>query len=195
MEMTMPTGDLTPALQEFFDCWKGACQHGDIPERAAIRPDIFPRQSLGFLTYQEYVSHGVLLWKIAGTALVDAFGMEVAGLNALDMLPPDGLENDIATVEIAMAHPCGIIYVLAFKSEYAEPILYRILQLPVRGDDGTVNRFVGMAEPYIRAPNLSEGDLGHAAARRGEGGLVDVGFGLPDINTELSKWIKPSPTL
>ena len=186
----MPTGALTPELQIFLDCWKSVCQEGAVPERAAIRPDIFPRKSLGYITYQEYEAPGVLIWKIAGTALVDAIGMELAGRNALELLPADERDYDIMAIETALAHPCGMIYVLAVKGPYDDPILKRLLQLPVRGDDGTVKRFVGMVEPYTPLPNSPEIDLGDQDMRRGEGGLVDIGFGIPDMDVILSTWRK-----
>lgn len=190
----MPTGALTPELQTFLDCWKTACHEGAVPERGAIRPDAFPRQSLGYMTYQEYEAPGKLIWKIAGTALVDKIGVELAGHNALDMVPSDGRDYDISTIEMALARPCGLIYVLAFRSEYGEPIFYRLLQLPVRGDDGTINRFVGMAELYTPPENTPAINMENHAVRRCDGGFIDTGFGVPDLDIVLSDWNKANVT-
>lgn len=186
----MPTGALTPELQTFLDCWKTACGAGAVPARAAIRPDVFPRQSLGYMTYQEYEAPGKLIWKIAGTALVDRIGMELAGRNALELVPSEGRDYDISIIEMALARPCGLIYVMAFRSRYGNPILYRFLQLPVRGDEGAVNRFVGLVEPYILDADTPEINMENHQVRRYGGGLVDIGFGIPDLNTVLSDWNK-----
>lgn len=186
--MATQIGVLTPTLQIFLECWKSACHGEAVPKRAAIRPDIFPRHSLGYITYQEYEGPGVLIWKIAGTALVDGIGMELTGRNALDLLPADERDYAIMAIETALAHPCGMIYVLAIKGLYNEPVLKRLLQLPVRGEDGTIKRFVGIVEPYTPLPTSPTIDLGSHAMRRGEGELVDVGFGVPDMDVVLSEW-------
>lgn len=186
----MQIGVLTPTLQTFLDCWKSA-RHGDaVPKRVAIRPDIFPRQSLGYITYKEYEERGVLVWKIVGTAVVDAIGMELTGHNALDLLPVDERDYDIMTIEAALGHPCGMIYAIASRSTYDEPVINRLLQLPVRGADGTINRFVGMVEPYTLSENSPTINLGERSMRRGEGALVDIGFGIPDMNIVLGEWTK-----
>ncbi len=188
--MATQIGVLTPTLQVFLECWKSAREGDAVPKRAAIRPDIFPRQSLGYITYQEYEAPGVLIWKIAGTALVDALGRELAGHNALDLLHGDERDYDIMAIEAALAHPCGMIYAIASRSIYDEPVINRLLQLPVRGADGTINRFVGMVEPYTLPENSPAIDLGEHSMRRGEGALVDIGFGVPDMEVVLGEWTK-----
>ena len=188
--MATQIGVLTPTLQIFLECWKSAREGDAVPKRAAIRPDIFPRQSLGYITYQEYEAPGVLVWRIAGTALVDAIGMELTGRNALDLLHVDERDYDLMTIEAALAHPCGMIYAMASHSTYGEPAINRLLQLPVRGGDGTINRFVGMVEPYTLPDNSPAIDLGEHSLRRGEGALVDIGFGTPDMEIVLGEWIK-----
>lgn len=188
--MATQIGVLTPTLQTFLESWKSARDGEAVPKRAAIRPDIFPRQSLSYITYQEYEAPGVLVWKIAGTALVDAIGMELTGQNALDLLPVDERDYDTMTIEAALAHPCGMIYAIASRSTYDEPVINRLLQLPVRGADGRISRFVGMVEPYTPPENGPTIDLGERSMRRGEGTLVDIGFGIPDMKVVLDEWIK-----
>jgi len=188
--MATQIGVLTPTLQTFLESWKSVCDGDAVPKRAAIRPDIFPRQSLGYITYQEYEAPGVLVWKIAGTALVDAIGMELTGSNALDLVPVDERDYDMMTIEAALAHPCGMIYAIASRSTYGEPVVNRLLQLPVRGADGTISRFVGMVEPYALAENGPTIELGERSMRRGQGALVDIGFGVPDMEVVLGEWTK-----
>ncbi|MBV1934170.1 MAG: PAS domain-containing protein [Parvibaculaceae bacterium] len=188
--MATQIGVLTPTLQTFLESWKSVRDGEAVPKRAAIRPDIFPRQSLGYITYQEYEAPGVLVWKIAGTALVDALGMELTGSNALDLLPVDERDFDMMVIEAALAHPCGLIYAIASLSTYGEPAMHRLLQLPVRGADGAISRFVGMVEPYTLPENSPAIDLGEQSMRRGEGALVDIGFGIPDMNIVLGEWTK-----
>lgn len=157
--MTLRSTDLTnPALRALLDHWLSACEGGEPPRASAISP-VGLRPWKDHLVIFEVVAEDAYVYVYYGAALAKAFGESKLGAT-LESLPERQrfiLANEYAHV-IAERLPAARRYTALFDGRNRT---YERLALPLRGDDGRIDKLLVAAyeaEPAttaIPAPSAS----------------------------------------
>ncbi|MEM8699883.1 MAG: PAS domain-containing protein, partial [Pseudomonadota bacterium] len=142
----------TRALFEYWDRLRNGRK---LPYRAEIDP-----RDMGcdarHLFILEHLGEGNIRFRLAGTALVDAFSMELRGMSVRAIMRGKARESMTALVEETLAEP-GIGY--ARLTEAANPdAVWEILLLPLKSDFGKTDRIIGAlhkVEPNARQDHAS----------------------------------------
>ena len=145
----------TRALHRYFEELRG---NRAAPLRAEVDPRDMPCRA-SHLFILENLGRGQLRFRLAGSALADAFGMELRGLNVRMMMEGRGRESFAALIEECLAEP-GIGYARLARSDRPEE-LWETLLLPMRSDGGAIDRVLGSLVALAETP----------PARRGRAGL------------------------
>lgn len=125
------------------------------PFRAEVDPrDI--RSKIGNLFILEDLGLGNIRFRIAGTALTDAFGIELRGMPVRSIMEMRGRESLAELLAETMAEP-GVGYARLRRSGTAGE-LWEMILLPLRSDQGRIDRVIGALH------RLDSGELGAADA-------------------------------
>jgi len=92
----------------------------------------------------ENLGEGNLRFRLAGTALLDAFGYELRGMSARSIMSGRARESFVALIEETLAEP-GIGYARLLASDGVS--LWEVLLLPLRGNFGEIDRLIGCLHP------------------------------------------------
>ncbi|MEM0945303.1 MAG: PAS domain-containing protein [Pseudomonadota bacterium] len=122
-----------------------------LPFRAEIDPrdmNCDPRN----LFILESLGAGNIRFRLAGTALVEAFGMELRGMSVRAIMQGKARESISALLEETMAEP-GIGYA-RLRDSADSSSHWEILLLPLRSDFGATDRIIGALVPvgHVRGP-------------------------------------------
>lgn len=146
-----------PQLAELRAYWEGLRVGGAIPARAALDP----RGIAGALEQAfvlERVAPGQARFRIAGMHLTDLMGMDVRGMPILTMIAPEARAAFATALEQVFAGPSMVEMTLEAERGIGKPALEgRLMILPLLGEDGTVDRAVGVL--------VTHGLLGRAPRR------------------------------
>ncbi|NQV60402.1 MAG: PAS domain-containing protein, partial [Alphaproteobacteria bacterium] len=183
----------TQECRAFALAWQGWRGAELVPTRADVRiPEIV--RLLPFVSVLEIISPEVANFRLFGTALYDALGVDLTGLNYFDMTKPEKRDLRIQRTCQLSAHPCGSHYLhsIAYKSGRTVPT--EVLSLPVRPNDPSSGpqqfsiaipmediRMAGTAVEPKRLP-VSESFQ-----------FVDIGAGVPDASLNLAN--RPPATI
>lgn len=123
-----------------FTYWDHLRSGRKLPYRAEIDPremecdarNLFILESLGT---------GNIRFRLAGTALVDAFGMELRGMSIRSIMHGKARESMTALVEETLAEP-GIGYARLTETG-ADGTAWEIVLLPLKSEFGQVDRIIG----------------------------------------------------
>ncbi|MEM9144711.1 MAG: PAS domain-containing protein [Pseudomonadota bacterium] len=124
--------------------WESLRAGRPVPYRAEVDPRDM-RCSARNLFILEDLGGGNLRFRLAGTALIEAFGMELRGMSARSMMEGRARESFAALIEEALAEP-GIGYA-RLSSTLSENEMWEVLLLPLRSDFGAIDRVLGGLVP------------------------------------------------
>jgi hypothetical protein len=137
--------------------WAGLSRGGQLPARA----DVDPRAIAGMLDRTlliERIGTGIGRIRLAGLALCDLLGMELRGMPLSALIDPTARLAAAEAVEKVFAIPASAEMWLRAESDLGLPRLAaRLLLLPLRGDEGRVDRAIGAM--------VIEGRIGRAPRR------------------------------
>jgi len=136
-------------LRLLHDYWQGLRQGRSVPYRAEIDPRDM-RCNARNLFIMEDLGGGNIRFRLAGTALVDAFGMELRGLSARSLMEGRARESFAALIEETLAEP-GIGYARIENAARREE-RWEVLLLPLRSDFGSIDRVLGCLHPITGTP-------------------------------------------
>ena len=111
------------------------------------RAEVDPRDMTGdarHLFVLEDVGKGNLRFRLAGTALIDAFGYELRGMNARSIMDGKARESFVALVSETLAEP-GVGYARLHASDGVT--VWEVVLLPLRGNFGEIDRLIGCLHP------------------------------------------------
>ena len=131
----------TRAFQEY---WEGL-RAGRL---APLRTDVDPREmpcDVRHVFILEVLSTGNIRFRVAGSALVEAFGMELRGMNARSIMAPESRESFSALMNEALEDP-GIGYARLISPNNPDA-MWEISLLPLRSDFGAIDRLIGVLVP------------------------------------------------
>jgi hypothetical protein len=137
--------------------WSELSRGGRLPSRA----DVDPRAIAGMLDRTlliERIGNGIGRIRLAGLALCDLLGMELRGMPLSALIEPAARIAAAEAIEKVFAIPASAELWLRAESDLGLPRLTgRLLLLPLRGDDGQVDRAIGAM--------VIEGRIGRAPRR------------------------------
>jgi hypothetical protein len=172
---------ITHLSREFYAWWleaRGA--------RAMPAPeDVNPRALVELLPYMRYLSWEAedrLVFRIYGSALEAATGIDLTGTNTFgDNMDYPGRAEDMARLKLLHSHPCGLLLIRELRTPEGQPYLCELMTLPVAAGADGKNRVIGTVMARERMP---ESDVDFRLAppltlRRAI--FFDIGFGVPDV--------------
>ena len=116
--------------------------------KTPLRSDIDPRDmacDARNLFILENLGRGNIRFRLAGTAIVDAFGMELRGMNARAVMATDSRESFNALVAETLEEP-GVGYA-RLRNAADDSGIWEVNLLPLRSDFGVIDRVIGCLHP------------------------------------------------
>ena len=113
-----------------------------------LRSDIDPRDmacDARNLFILEDLRQGNVRFRLAGTAIVDAFGMELRGMNARAIMSAGSRESFTALIAEVLEDPGAGYARLCNAADESE--IWEINLLPLRSDFGLIDRIIGCLHP------------------------------------------------
>ncbi|MDE0945049.1 MAG: PAS domain-containing protein [Alphaproteobacteria bacterium] len=171
----------------FADAWQRWRGDDLVPRRSSIRIEEISKL-LHLVSVIEVISTDMAKFRLAGTALCEAMGIELTGLNYFDFTTVEERGPRVARTCQLVSQPCG--------SHFLFPIMYRsgrvvpteVVSFPVLPDEPD-------APPQLFALSMALEEMrleGPAAQPRqlplAEGfQFIDIGAGIPDDALDLGE--------
>lgn len=121
--------------------------------KTPLRSDIDPRDmncDARNLFILENLGRGNIRFRLAGTAIVEAFGMELRGMNARAIMSTTSRESFTALITEALEDP-GAGYA-RLRDAADDDSLWEVNLLPLRSDFGMIDRVIGCLHPLNGTP-------------------------------------------
>ena len=138
-------------LRALYNYWNGLRAGRTTP----LRSDIDPRDmdcDARNLFILENLGRGNIRFRLAGTAIVDAFGMELRGMNARAIMSTGSRESFTALINETLEDP-GVGYA-RLRDATDETAQWEINLLPLRSDFGMIDRVIGCLHPLAGVGEL-----------------------------------------
>ena len=133
-----------PVLSEVSAYWEALRSDNKVPYRADIDPRGIQR-ALKHAFILERIAPGMARIRVAGQTLSDLMGMEMQGMPVSALISPDTREAFRRTLEDVFSGPATANLRFRAEGSFGKPALdAQMLLLPLRGDDGTVTRVLGV---------------------------------------------------
>lgn len=119
--------------------------------KTPLRSDIDPRDmecDARNLFILENLGGGNIRFRLAGTSIVEAFGMELRGMNARAIMSTTSRESFTALITETLEDP-GAGYA-RLRDASDEESLWEVSLLPLRSDFGMIDRVIGCLHPLTR---------------------------------------------
>jgi hypothetical protein len=121
------------------------------------RAEVDPRDMTGdarHLFVLENLGEGNLRFRLAGTALIDAFGYELRGMSVRSIMAGRARESFVALVAETLAEP-GVGYARLHAPD--GKTVWEVVLLPLRGNFGQIDRLIGCLHPVSgRVPEAGD---------------------------------------
>lgn len=173
--------EITHLSHQFYAWWLEARGTRIMP----APDDVNPRALVELLPYMRYLSweeNDRLVFRIYGSALEAATGIDLTGTNTFgDNMDYPGRAEDMARLKLLHSHPCGLLLIRELRTPEGQPYLCELMTLPVAAGADGKNRVIGTVMARERMP---ESDVDFRLAppltlRRAI--FFDIGFGVPDV--------------
>ena len=130
-------------IRALYNYWEQLRAGRPCPYRA----EVDPRDMTGdarHLFMLEDLGRGNLRFRLAGTALIDAFGYELSGMSARSIMVGRARESFVALIAETLAEP-GVAYARLFAPDGVT--LWEVILLPLRSNFGKIDRLIGCLHP------------------------------------------------
>lgn len=177
------------AFAEAWQRWRGAEL---VPRRSAVRIEEITKL-LPLLSVLEVASPEVASIRLAGTALCEAMGVELTGLNYYDMTDPEDRVLRMARTRKLVELPCASHYMHVVVYKSGRSILTEGLAMPVWPNDAShPPQFFAVWMPLEET--RFEGTVADPTTMKTAESFqfVDIGAGIPDPNLNLDN--RPAAT-
>ena len=143
-------------VQDFAKYWRSLpCEGGAVPYRSSFDPSkimpLLPR-----IAIYDVKSPDEIVYRLAGTEIVERFGHEVTGKNFLDFWEGEKRKETSRVMNELVARPCGLFSELAGISESGRIAKSTSVGFPLLDKDGRCSRLVfytsGFDEADTRIP-------------------------------------------
>ncbi|MAZ01551.1 MAG: hypothetical protein CMN56_00255 [Sneathiella sp.] len=132
---------VTPDAREFAAYWRSLDREGLVPKRSRFDPTKI-YSMLPAIAMYEVVSRDEIIYRLAGTAIVDRFGMEVTGRNFLDFWQGEARERAADSMYECVSRPCGMFTKLSGVTHSGEVEDSYAVGFPLLDDNDVCNRLV-----------------------------------------------------
>lgn len=142
--MTRTSSMVNAELRALQTYWE-SIRHGRL---TPLRSDVDPREmecDARNLFILENLGNGNIRFRLAGTAIVNAFGMELRGLNVRSIMAPSARESFAALINEALEDP-GTGYARLVDTNDPDGV-WEVNLLPLRSDFGMIDRMIGCLHP------------------------------------------------
>lgn len=147
----------SPRLAQVEAYWAALCRDGRLPARAQIDPRGI-EAALEHAFIAERIAPGEMRLRVGGAHLSGLLGMEVRGMPFSALFLPEARNVLAAQVAQGFDHPATCRIGLRSPAGFGQSALTgHALLLPLRGEDGAVNRALGCL--------VSEGAIGRGPRR------------------------------
>lgn len=131
-----------PVLGPAYAYWRSKCRNGTVPRRRDIDPTEIPRL-LPYLLITELVDGGTRLrYRLAGTAVVAAYGGELTGRYCDEVCPPERRASVTANYRLICERKQPLLLRHRYLSTRKVPLVCHRLVMPLSEDGKAVNQFV-----------------------------------------------------
>jgi hypothetical protein len=136
-------------IRALYNYWERLRAGRPCPYRAEIDPRDIETDARHLFVLED-LGQGNLRFRLAGTALIDAFGYELRGMSARSVMAGKARESFVALIAETLAEP-GVGYARLFAPDGVT--VWEVILLPLRGNFGQIDRLIGCLHPVSgRAP-------------------------------------------
>jgi hypothetical protein len=133
-------------IRALYNYWDGLRAGRPCPYRAEVDPRDMTCDARHLFLLED-MGEGNPRFRLAGTALLDAFGYDLRGMSARSIMSGQARESFVALIEETMAET-GIGYGRLLAPDLET--VWEVLLLPLRGNFGSVDRLIGCLHPVSR---------------------------------------------
>jgi len=171
--------ELTATSERLMALWLEARDDALVPHRKAMTPDRL-KSILPYLMVLEWEGDQRLLFRLAGTQVVDGFGLELRGRNLFDFAHADNLDAQRWVMSRVCTRPQGLCIDAQFPGRDGRLQDYQILYLPLAEDDGERRRIISVISAVNRSYDRYELDGPARITEYTQTAYVDLGVGIDD---------------
>lgn len=129
-------------LKQLFDYWATIRAGRPAPNRAEVDPTKF-RDLLDRVFILDHRGPREARFRLAGTRLCNAFGMELRGMNMLTLWQGESRERLALTLDRVATEPAYALVCGMMENDLGATAEYETLYLPLADDTGRVSRILG----------------------------------------------------
>ena len=130
-------------IRALYNYWEALRAGRPCPYRAEVDPRDMKGDARHLFVLED-LGQGNLRFRLAGTALIDAFGYEMRGMSARSIMSGKARESFVALINETLAEP-GVGYARLFAPDGVT--LWEVVLLPLRGNFGQIDRLIGCLHP------------------------------------------------
>ena len=130
-------------IRALYNYWERLRAGRPCPYRAEIDPRDMDGDARHLFVLED-LGQGNLRFRLAGTALIDAFGYELRGMSARSIMAGKARESFVALINETLAEP-GVGYARLFAPDGVT--VWEVVLLPLRGNFGQIDRLIGCLHP------------------------------------------------
>jgi len=177
--------ELRPISRELLAWWYEARGARMMPEPEDVDPKALV-ELLPYFRMLRWEDEERLVFRIYGSALAEATGMDLTGKNSIAPFDYDGKEDDVARLKLMHQHSCGLLLHRDLSRPDGSTYTCEFLNLPVTGGAENMPRIIGTITPCAAVDERKlDFSLKKALTVR-RAVFIDIGFGLPDEAKALS---------
>ncbi len=130
-------------IRALYNYWERLRAGRPCPYRAEVDPRDMDGDARHLFVLED-LGQGNLRFRLAGTALIDAFGYELRGMSARSVMAGRARESFVALINETLAEP-GVGYARLFAPD--GETVWEVVLLPLRGNFGQIDRLIGCLHP------------------------------------------------
>lgn len=166
--------------RQFADYWFSLLKVGLVPRRSTFRPEQVPRL-LPNMVIHELIAPDFIRLRLAGSAVVEEYGQEIAGRNYLEFVEEPRRAKASRAIFLVCEQPAGMLVQLKSVSRSGRVTTRESIAFPVSSDDGQA-RFVYFCSSPARERGHVEPEADQLAVLNVlKRSYIDIGAGLPDF--------------
>ena len=140
-------------IRALYNYWERLRAGRPCPYRAEIDPRDMDGDARHLFVLED-LGQGNLRFRLAGTALIDAFGYELRGMSARSIMAGRARASFVALIAETLAEP-GVGYARLFAPDGVT--VWEVVLLPLRGNFGQIDRLIGCLHPVSgRTPDAGD---------------------------------------
>ncbi len=140
-------------IRALYNYWERLRAGRPCPYRAEIDPRDMDGDARHLFVLED-LGQGNLRFRLAGSALLDAFGYELRGMSARSIMAGPARASFVALIAETLAEP-GVGYARLFAPDGVT--VWEVILLPLRGNFGQIDRLLGCLHPVSgRTPEAGD---------------------------------------